>query len=276
MSVWGSEEEKRKFAIGVLLGAEYNGIVTTKTTKLNKIEGITKFTPTLCATFFQREMIYDSVTEVVLTSDMTRNAGRDGEWAASFLVSIFSTVYYSYDTYEYNVFYYLDKRYHEHIFKMESNSKYCLRLLQWYETLVMKSMLQVIEYSRKGGIEYKKSSSELYTFVTDKDSLETTYTLPSPITYENEYCRYVAGYPNSLSFKYDGRWYTLQSPWCNEDIALDSSPVSGISSGYAIEIDGYIHTVGLTVQKTYRVSNRKTGKYRLVVALTDKIGVIIE
>lgn len=29
MSVWGSEEEKKKFAIGAMFGAEYTGILST-------------------------------------------------------------------------------------------------------------------------------------------------------------------------------------------------------------------------------------------------------
>ncbi|QEH69713.1 hypothetical protein [Cellulosilyticum sp. WCF-2] len=253
-----------------------NGILSIPQNEtINKIEGITRFAPTLCAKFFQTEMVYDSITEVSLTDYMVRNEGRDSEWAADFLTSIFVSAY-SYNTYEYNSFVYKDVVYKEQVFKPESGSKYFFRLLQYYEGLVYKSKLQVIESYHRGTVGYKKTSDDLYKCEIDQDSLDHTYTLLSPITYKNEHCIYIAGYPNSLSFKYSGRWYTLQSPWCNEDIALDSSPVTGLQTNQAIEIDGYIHTVGLTAQKTYRVSNVKTGRYRLIVALNAQIGVIIE
>lgn len=247
--------KKQCFEMGLVIG----GICNTTSKKVARIEGVTKFSPRLCATFFPEDLIYDTKEEVVLTTENSYT-DRNEYLIRDLLKNLFKSAY----NFTSHTSGGVDSVWGIDWFSMEENSQYTTSLTDrelkvgnrdGSKTIATKTISKTI-----GWIEGMGYSMVAYT----------------PILYKNDNVVYIAGYPESLSFKYANRWYSLQSPYCTGDIPLDTNPVSGLSSNYAIELNGYIHTTGLTVQKTYRVRSSKTKNYRLIVALNSTIGVIIE
>lgn len=274
MSVWGSENEKRMFAIGTMLGAEHSGIVSIKRPVINKIEGMATFTPILLAEFFPTEKTYDMITERANPLERTVYG-----WGNSYKDSL------GYFEVEFNRIYPLKNKYSvtdtineftQYIdFSLESGSKYITRVYYTYSPYTQEGTFTISVVDTTTNSVKVSATIGTLKVVSLGDSARYDIIQNLGNAFVTTHSVYIDGCPISLSFKYQGRWYSYQSPYSNGDIALDSSPFSGLTS-QILEVGNFIYTTGMTSRKTYTVSNSTTGLSRQIVAITDKIGVIIE